>query len=320
MQTDAVQLLTVHGAKGLEARIVFVLDSDPEGKGGETATLLVDWPVESLQPLRCAFVYAESRCPPSLQELLASELAARRREEYNGLYVAMTRAKQRLVFSATQPSRRDEGLSWWQRIETHAQAWAPAPAPTVHAASAAHTVGMQRLPVYDGAATLEALGWCVERSRPLDDESSRLGQAVHRVLEWAAAPGRSDAPKFDALATAAARDFLVDGAHVAQIAERIWRSPVCARFFAGDALRWAGNEVAVAHADDVVRIDRLVAMEEAGRRTWWVLDYKLRHAPHELAEYREQMQRYRAAVRSLQPGDEVRAAFITGAGELIEID
>jgi len=319
MQADAVQLLTVHGAKGLEARIVFVLDSDPEPKSGETATLLVDWPVESIHPLRCAFVYSESQCPPSLQPLLASEVAARRREEYNGLYVAMTRAKQRLVFSATEPSRRDEGPSWWQRIEAHAQAWAPMPAAAVHAASAARTVAMQRLPVWEGAP-IEGQGWRNEPSRPADDEASRLGQAVHRVLEWAAAPGRGDAPKFESLAASAARDFLVDGAPVAQIAERIWRSPACAPFFGGDALRWAGNEVAVAHAGDVVHIDRLVAMEDAGRRTWWVLDYKLRHAPQELAEYREQMLRYRTAVRALQPGDAVRAAFITGAGELIEID
>jgi ATP-dependent helicase/nuclease subunit A len=320
MQADAVQLLTIHGAKGLEARIVFVLDSDPEPKGGETATLLVDWPVESIHPLRCAFVYSESQCPPSLQALLAGEQAARRREEYNGLYVAMTRAKQRLVFSATEPSRRDEGPSWWQRVEAYAQAWAPLPDAAPHAASTARTVAMQRLPVWEEAAAIEGQAGRMARTLPLDDEASRLGQAVHRVLEWAAVPGRGDVPKFESLAISAARDFMVGGARVAQIAEHIWRSPGCAPFFAGDALRWAGNEVAIAHAGDVVRIDRLVAMEDAGRRTWWVLDYKLRHAPQELAEYREQMLRYRAAVSAVQPGDAVRAAFITGAGELIEIE
>jgi ATP-dependent helicase/nuclease subunit A len=55
-QPDAVQLLTIHGAKGLEARVVFVMDSDPEPQNPDTATLLVDWPAESEHPLRCAFV------------------------------------------------------------------------------------------------------------------------------------------------------------------------------------------------------------------------------------------------------------------------
>jgi ATP-dependent helicase/nuclease subunit A len=50
-----------------------------------------------------------------------------------------------------------------------------------------------------------------------------------------------------------------------------------------------------------------------------VLDYKLQHAPQELAAYRDQLARYRAAVQAAQPGEEVRAAFITGAGRLVEV-
>ena len=36
--------------------------------------------------------------------------------------------------------------------------------------------------------------------------------------------------------------------------------------------------------------------------------------------YRDQLARYREAVRALQPGAAVRCAFITGAGELVEVD
>src|SRR5437867_10628188 len=106
---------------------------------------------------------------------------------------------------------------------------------------------MQCLPLWDAAAPRAGRGATLARARPHDDDASRLGQAVHRVLEWAAAPGRNDKPELASLAVSAARDLLVDGARVASIAERIWRSPACAPFF-GDALRWAGNEVAVVHA------------------------------------------------------------------------
>ena len=125
---DAVQLLTVHGAKGLEANWVFVMDADPQPRNGATATLLVDWPVDSEAPQRCAFLYSESRCPPSLVPLLDSERSARRREELNGLYVAMTRARLALVFSATTPTRHLPEASWWQRIEALALPWPHAPA------------------------------------------------------------------------------------------------------------------------------------------------------------------------------------------------
>ena len=55
------------------------------------------------------------------------------------------------------------------------------------------------------------------------------------------------------------------------------------------------------------------------RPVWWVLDYKLQHAPQALAEYREQLLRYRAAVLAAQAGAVVRSAFVTGAGAVVEV-
>ncbi|HJV96085.1 MAG TPA: PD-(D/E)XK nuclease family protein, partial [Albitalea sp.] len=239
------------------------------------------------------------------------EIAARRREELNGLYVAMSRAKERLVFSATEPHLKPGAASWWQRIVPHALAWTPRSAePAIVSAEA--RVSLAVLPSWHGAAA---------RSAPAGDaanDAARLGQATHRVLEWAAAPGAA-APDLDALAAAAAQEFTADAAQVARLAARIWHSPQCERFFGGPALQWAGNEVPISHAGEVLRIDRLVALAEAGGRTWWVLDYKLQHAPQALAAYREQLLRYRSAVSALQPGDAVRCAFITGAGEVVEL-
>ena len=68
VRADAVRLLTVHGAKGLEADTVFITDADPERPGTETTTLLIDWPVEAERPLRWPFSIptprraARSRC------------------------------------------------------------------------------------------------------------------------------------------------------------------------------------------------------------------------------------------------------------------
>ena len=75
----------------------------------------------------------------------------------------------------------------------------------------------------------------------------------------------------------------------------------------------------------MLRIDRLVLLDEpaavAGQSpTWWVLDYKLQHAPQQLEAYRAQLLRYRDAVRRAQPGAPVRCAFLSGAGDVIEIE
>ncbi|MBT9528368.1 MAG: UvrD-helicase domain-containing protein [Rhizobacter sp.] len=311
VQADAVQLLTVHGAKGLEAKVVFVMDAQPEASNPDTATLLVDWPVEADRPTRCAFIYSEARCPPSLQALLDQEKTARQREELNGLYVAMTRAKERLVFSRTEPHRVTP--SWWQRVENLVQAWEPAPAHEPGQAAPERTIVLPALPVWVAPPP------SIKAEREPDSEASRLGQAVHRTLEWASATGAPTAD-IDTLAAAAAAEFEASADEAARFAGAIWRSPACQPFFAGPGLRWAGNEVPVAEAGELLRIDRLVQLQdEGGQAVWWVLDYKLALRPEAEGDYREQMLRYRRAVSALQPGDRVRCALINGQGNVIEI-
>ncbi len=311
VQPDAVQLLTVHGAKGLEAKIVFVMDAQPEASNPDTATLLVDWPVEAERPLRCAFIYAESQCPPSLVALLAQEKVARQREELNGLYVAMTRARHKLVFSRTEPHRPT--ASWWERVEGQVQAWWPVAAEPSAQPRASDAITLPTLPSWVATPVLP------KPMRGEDSDVSRLGQAVHRVLEWATAPGAAS-PDIEHLAAAAAGEFSAPAAEVARIAGAIWRSPGCRPFFGGPGLLWAGNEVPVADAGELLRLDRLVQREEeGGQRVWWVLDYKLALQPQAQQAYREQMLRYRGAVQTLQPGEAVRCALVNGMGNVIEI-
>ena len=73
-------------------------------------------------------------------------------------------------------------------------------------------------------------------------------------------------------------------------------------------------------AGEALRIDRLVLLDAATGPVWWVLDYKLQHAPQQLASYRAQLLRYRAAVQRVQSGAMVRCAFVTGTCEVVEID
>ena len=318
-QPDAVQLLTVHGAKGLEARVVFVMDSAPGRPPVQTATLLVDWPVDCEAPRRCAFIYSETRCPPSLRAALADEFVQREREELNGLYVAMTRSRERLVFSATELLQPAPGPAWWDRIEPLALAW-PQLAPAVLVrGSARHSVRLPALPEIGPRESLAPSA--VAAVSDSDAEPARLGRAVHRLLEWAGRPGAAlRRAEIDAAALAAAHEFGTRPAEVARIARTVLASPACARFFGGPALRWAGNEVPVGEAGEALRIDRLVLLDDGLGPVWWVLDYKLHHAPETLVEYQDQLRRYRAAIEHAEPGANVRCAFITGAGELVVID
>jgi ATP-dependent helicase/nuclease subunit A len=146
----------------------------------------------------------------------------------------------------------------------------------------------------------------------VDDRAARLGQAVHRWLEWAAPSPSADRV---ALAQAAAAAFALPDEHeVLRIGSAILDSPECRPFFGAD-LRWAGSEVAVAGSDGQPRrIDRLVQRADGA---WWVLDYKLAGRPDADPVLLAQLAGYRAAVQALVDAP-VRAAFVIAGGALIE--
>ena len=316
---DAVQLLTVHTAKGLEAEAVFILDADPERRNAERGTLLVDWPVDDAAPRRVAFVASEGAVAPSLQVLMDEERAAREREELNALYVAMTRARRWLVLSRTAPHNVPPGRSWWGRVAPLAAAWEPEAATPMMAQSAGDTETAQVAVLPDGVMPLKL----DLPARPSGDAGARLGQAVHRMLEWAGHPGAA-APRADwpAWARAAADSVGLPAASAAAVlsaAASVLDSPECRRFFAGPALLWAGNEVPLAADGSLLRVDRLVQL--AGERgvQWWVLDYKLHASPGEVEAYRQQLAGYVAALQALMPAEEIRGAFIAAGGRLQEL-
>jgi ATP-dependent helicase/nuclease subunit A len=296
---------------------VFVIDTVPEAPKSEHATLLIDWPAEAAQPRCCAFVASESRLPPSLRPLMEIEQAGRAREELNALYVAMTRARERLVFSATAPHRSAPGSSAWQRLaDAGVPELAIAPPPQAGAAAAAAPILLRTLPRLPQAAPTTPLA-LAPRGGTADDEVARIGRAVHRVLEWLpdvaalAQAGEAAAAEFGLSAAAAVRIEALAGA--------VLRSPACRRFFDPVQLAWAGNEVPLAWRGALLRLDRLVALRTAQGPVWWVLDYKLQHTPQAVTAYREQLATYRDAVRALCPEDAVEAAFITAAGEVLPL-
>ena len=97
MVRHALRLLTVHGAKSLEAQAVVLLDSDSPERNTPTMTVLVDWPAHSAWPQKFVFLTSESQPPFCAQAELQAEHQERGREELNSPYVALTRARTTLL-------------------------------------------------------------------------------------------------------------------------------------------------------------------------------------------------------------------------------
>ena len=311
----AVQLLTVHGAKGLEAGAVLLVDTDTPERNAETMNVLVDWPCHAAWPQRFVFMVSETRPPPCCADLLAAEQEARRREELNGLYVAMTRARKTLAISAIEPHRANDA-SWWQRLQALAE-------PALGADLNHATPGKSTAPaaIFSMPVLPELPQGSAGVSSPAEEAESAvqsaIGEAMHRLLQWALL----DAASFtEAQLRAVTREF-----GLTQAQSRI-AGDMAQRILGGNGawawntqyVQWHGNEVALSHAGKSLRLDRLVRRTDPPE--WWVLDYKSASQPQRQTELLEQMRGYRDAVQAIHPGEVVKAAFLTGQGELVVIE
>ncbi len=311
----SVRLLTVHGAKGLEAPLVLMLDTDGPQARAETMGVVVDWPGEKATPVRFAFIASESRPPPCSIQALDFEREARRREELNALYVAMTRARNRLVLSSVAPYVAGE-MSWWQRLLPSCTAIA-LPASVPHALAGLRSADRFVLPELPSIESTPVTGNGSVETPERDSDESRLGQAVHRLLErWTAGAGGLTTAQQQRVA----REFMLTPAMAAQAAA------MAGRILAGEGawawnrtvVNWQANEVPLHHEGEMLRLDRLVRRADTGE--WWVLDYKAAARPERDPELVEQMRRYLRAVAAVNPGVPVRAAFLTGQGKMVVIE
>jgi ATP-dependent helicase/nuclease subunit A len=271
--------------------------------------VIVDWPGEEETPRRFSFLASESRPPACNAEALAEEQAARRREELNALYVAMTRAQRELVVSSVQPRNPVEG-SWWQRLSPLCT---PLEAPESATVLGAAAVGSVALPVVPPAPPQATP---VPQRRDSRTPASRVGEALHRLLELHG--GGLTAPPAAALARIG-RSFGLDAAQLEQARAMALRIAQGEGAWAWDPrdIAWAADEVELVHEGEVLRLDRLVRRHDGA---WWVLDHKSAAHPERDEALLAQLRRYARAIADLHPGAPVAAAFLTGDGRLVKVD
>ena len=128
-RSDGVRVMTVHAAKGLEAPIVFLADACSVGYARMTERLLDLGDREADAPL---FVWAARKAEDSapLAAARARALAAAAGEHRRLLYVAMTRAAQRLIVVGHHGVNGPAEDNWRELISAGlGDALQPAPAP-----------------------------------------------------------------------------------------------------------------------------------------------------------------------------------------------
>ena len=311
-QQDALRILTVHGAKGLEAPIVWLLNVGAAGDSAEHYKVLCDWPPEADRPRHFSLLGAKGLSADFQRPFLDHEREQLRVEELNLLYVAMTRARQALVVSGAQArgeqrdwraqvlvSLGDEGadeLRTGDDLATLASTSPPPPAPATPAVA---------LP-----GPVPSIGQARE---VFEDAATRYGTLVHALLERLAPP----APPWEQAALRAALGSPPDFEAAWDQAVQLITTPALRRFFDPAQYVRAVNEMAYLTRDgEMRRIDRLVEFTE----DIWLLDYKTGAGESDaalLARHRDTMEQYRQAAAALNPAKPVRWALVRGDGTLL---
>jgi ATP-dependent helicase/nuclease subunit A len=302
-----VRILTIHGAKGLEAPVVWLLGANSPPRGLESWDVLVDWPPQAPSPQHFSFYGRKEDHGAARQPLFEAESNAARREELNLLYVAITRARQVFIASGIE-NARDQGGTPYRLLEAALNRLGEGLAhgdtlPTLSSAPPEVAPG----PAFAVRSSWPPVG---ERRRP-PDAAERFGILLHALLErrtggqetegWWKEMGYND----------------VEYGRVLPVAERLLAAGSLQRFFDPAQYRRAWNEVELTSGDgELQRIDRLVELDSA----FWVLDYKSSGSDSaRLVDYRTQVAAYCRAVSGVFPGCQVRGALIFSDASFVEV-
>ncbi len=120
MPANQVRVMTVHGAKGLEAPVVILADATADPVRLGRIPLTVDLDVEPWGKVPLLRPKKDERCSP-FNEIILDQEKRDLEEHWRLLYVALTRAADRLIVSGVEPRSRKDGAdprppNCWHRI------------------------------------------------------------------------------------------------------------------------------------------------------------------------------------------------------------
>jgi ATP-dependent helicase/nuclease subunit A len=349
---SAVRVMTVHGAKGLEAPVVILADStaDPERMGGPSMTLqlpIAGAKVPVLRPRK-----AEAMAPFDL--VMAEDKLRDMEEHWRLLYVGLTRAAERLVVAGVKPRGERSENCWHTRVESALLAlgseWEDggSDGQVLRYRGSVSSGAVRTRPARREIALPEVRKWArttappeARPPRPLapsaiaEDrepapspseamrDAARRGTLIHKLLERLAdvAPGDR---KSGAVGWLDQQQELATAQQRAAIADEVCRvldDPVLEPLFGPGSLAEAPLAATLADGRVIAgTVDRLLVEEALVS----VLDFKTGRVPAQQAAipaaHRAQMAAYSEALRVIFPGRTIRAALLyTGGPQLFEL-
>jgi ATP-dependent helicase/nuclease subunit A len=345
-----VRLMTIHGAKGLEAPFIIMLDANHTEWRAPHRGVLLDWSPEDASP-RHLSLYTSASLTGERSTIFKKENEVSQNENWNLLYVAMTRAKQGLWLSGVD-ARTKTGInerSWYGRalaagLNILDVAVFNLPNENPQADETKQELGsmsfkmdhfdiawddaakdhLEHLSKIESGALAEELKvTLLERAKEEPDpELLQEGTNFHRLLEFLIPdsgnqakppmPSEQELMNWMGVDLQQAKDLIVRAKTVLETSE-------LKPYLTSGEWITAWNELDIATAEGKgYRIDRLVEFDNH----FAILDYKLSIPPegsplHQ--KYLAQLRVYQTQLSRIREDKPIKAYLVSAAGKLVEI-
>lgn len=322
-----VRILTIHAAKGLEARFVILMNANTSRSNQDHVGVLMNWQPDQSAPSHMSPFFSGKPRDLARQHLREQEDAIAQIENWNLLYVALTRAKESVYISgaAAKANQAINDLSWYGRLS---RAGIPELEMDDSFFETAQTI--QEPKSMDQSFKDFVVSWRGQARTALfaedlvlsqDQQMIDLGVAFHLVMEHVTRLSLSNAdqlPNAEALMS-----WLNLPRQLAQEARSCalmtLQSPATQHFFFDSNIlqRWAELDIADSEGR-LLRIDALVEYPDYLA----ILDYKLSipQTDTELfKKYQKQLTVYESAVSALRPDKPLKTFLISAEGEVLEL-
>ena len=324
--SGAVRMMTVHGAKGLEAPIVILADAAYVPQASNKTPPIVKVSNDKISPGLPVWLVSEAKPYGETLEQWKQNLDNLEREEsWRLLYVAMTRAADELYITGVAPKKAAANKdSWWQIITDKLGTPTPQAPTRIGAADVwlgSQSKGQSQTPSpplwLDQPAALEKVSLTQSVTalskgpKNYNAAAARHGRAIHLLLEELADASVLERPQ---LAASRAEALGLTQPEALRLAVAI-SQPELAPFLGPQSRGETDIIGSLANGRRVTgRLDRLNVTAEG----IWLLDYKTdRSVTESKPDYLRQMAAYVHLLREAHPGRPIVAALLwTHTGEL----
>ena len=331
--SQRVRIMTIHAAKGLEARFVMLMNANSARSNQDHVGVLMNWQPEDDAPNHISPFFSGKPKDLARQHLREQEEKIAEIENWNLLYVALTRAKESIYISGTQAKgAKSEALasegSWYSRLQK-----ANIPELDLTQLIVTPTESALSLAEYKNPTQIKdfVVSWAgfTKHTKSSHDhifnaEEQYLldcGVALHTVMEHVM---RIPLTHIDQMPTAEELASWLNlpapmSIKARQLALNILRSVQTSQFFFNPDIIASWEELDISdESGRLLRIDRLIELPDR----LIVLDYKLsipEANSDAFRKYQTQMTVYRQAVSLLRPEKNVESYLLSANGEVLEI-